>query len=177
MQIAPPTERLYFREILPTDDESFFEMDSDPEVHTYLWDKCITDIERSRKVIEWVRYQYEARGMGRVAVILKETDEFIGWAGLKLEMGLINGREGGFYDIGYRLMQKHWGKGYASEANKAWIDFGFNVLNLEKINAFAYTTNGASRRILEKSGMKHIENFVFEGIAAAWYEIENPSKR
>lgn len=176
MQIAPPTERLYFREILPTDDQKFFEMDSDPEVHTYLWDKYITDIEASRKVIAWVRHQYEARGIGRVAVILKETDEFIGWAGLKLEKDNINGREGGFYDIGYRLMKKHWGKGYASEANKAWIDFGFKVLNLEKINAFAYTTNGASRRVLEKSGMKHIENFVFEGIEAAWYEIENPNR-
>jgi [ribosomal protein S5]-alanine N-acetyltransferase len=176
MKVAPPTERLYFRELLPEDDINMFNLDSDPEVHTYLWDKTVTDIEQSRKVIEWVRYQYETRGIGRVAVILKETNEFIGWAGLKLEMDHINGREGGFYDIGYRLMKKHWGKGYATEANRAWIDFGFNQMNLDIINAFAFTTNGASRRVLEKSGMRHMENFLFEGIEAAWYEINNPRR-
>ena len=175
MQIAPPTDRLCFRELLPSDDVFMFEMDSDPEVHTYLWDKYIIDIAESRKVIEWVRYQYETRGIGRVAVILKETGEFIGWAGLKLEKDNINGNENGFYDIGYRLMKKHWGRGYATEANRAWIDFGFEVLKLDKINAFAFTTNKASRRVLEKSGMKHIENFVFEGVEAAWYEIKNPA--
>jgi ribosomal-protein-alanine N-acetyltransferase len=175
MKIALPTKRLYFRELLPEDDQNMFTLDSDLEVHTYLWDETVTDIEQCRKTIEYVRSQYGTRGIGRVAVLLKDTDEFIGWAGLKLELDHINGRENGFYDIGYRLMKKHWGKGYASEANKAWIDFGFNHMNLKEINAFAFTTNGASRRVLEKTGMKHVEDFKFEGIEAAWYEIKNPA--
>lgn len=98
MKLALPTERLYFRELMPEDDVNMFTLDSDPEVHTYLWDKTVTDIEQCRKTIEYVRSQYETRGIGRVAVIIKDTDEFIGWAGLKLELTHVNGRENGFYD-------------------------------------------------------------------------------
>lgn len=173
MFIAPATQRLYFRELLPADDKFMFELDSDSEVHTYLWDETVNAIGESRKVIERVREQYSVNGIGRVAVILKDTDEFIGWAGLKLERTHVNGHDE-FYDIGYRLMKKYWGKGYASEANMAYIDFGFNALKLEKICAYAYTSNGASRRILEKSGMKHVNDFMHEGIEAAWYEMKNP---
>jgi len=173
MNPAPPTNRLYFRELLPSDDENMFALDSDPDVHTYLWDPAVTDIEDCRKTIERVRKQYLDTGIGRVAVVLKENNEFIGWAGLKKESN-INGKHT-FYDIGYRLLQKHWGNGYATEATLAYIDYGFHVLKLEKINAFAYTTNGASRRVLEKCGLRYIENFVFDGIEAAWYEIKNPA--
>jgi ribosomal-protein-alanine N-acetyltransferase len=58
MKIALPTKRLYFRELLPEDDQNMFTLDSDPEVHTYLWDETVTDIEQCRKTIEYVRSQY-----------------------------------------------------------------------------------------------------------------------
>jgi ribosomal-protein-alanine N-acetyltransferase len=174
------SERLMYRELLPSDDQGMFELDSNPEVHRYLGNKPVTSIEEVRKVIAMVREQYRSNGIGRMAAILKETGEFIGWVGLKLEHD-VNGHDT-FYDIGYRLIQKHWGKGYATESAKAFIDYGFNVLNVDKINAYADADNIASRIALEKAGLRYVNTFKSEYLMdrgnekAVWYEIVNPNK-
>lgn len=167
------TERLYFRELEPTDDAGMFELDSNPEVHTYLGKNPVKTIEESRAAISSIMEQYRTNGIGRWAVLLKETGEFIGWAGLKLERN-VNGHES-HYDLGYRFIQKHWGKGYASEAAAAFVDYGFNVMKLEKINATADPSNAASRKVLERAGLKFIETFDHEGEEEVWYEMVNPN--
>lgn len=173
MRTSLETERLLLRELLPTDDIGMFELDSNPQVHIYLGNKPVTSIEQVREAIANIRQQYLENGIGRWAVILKETNEFIGWSGLKLEKN-VNGYET-FYDLGYRFIQKHWGKGYAYETAKAFVDFGFNDMKLEKINAYADFDNLASRRVLEKVGMHFVNAFDDEGTQEAWYEIKNPN--
>lgn len=173
MRTSIETERLLLREILPTDEVGMFELDSNPEVHIYLGNNPVTSIEQTREAIANIRQQYLENGIGRWAVILKETNEFIGWSGLKLEKN-VNGYET-FYDLGYRFIQKHWGKGYAYETAKAFVDFGFNDMKLEKINAYADFDNLASRRVLEKTGMHFVNMFEYEGTQEAWYEIKNPN--
>lgn len=173
MDIVFETERLFFRELLPSDDLNIFELDSNPEVHRFLGNKPITTIEQSRDYIVNVRGQYERNGIGRQAAILKDTGEFIGWAGLKLEHN-VNGHDQ-FYDIGYRFIQKYWHHGYASEAARFFADYGFNVLKLPKINASAIAAHTASRRVLEKTGLHYVENFDYDGEEAVWYEMVNPN--
>ena len=173
MRTSIETERLLLRELLPTDDVGMFELDSNPQVHIYLGNNPVTSIEQVREAIASIRQQYLENGIGRWAVVLKETGEFIGWSGLKLEKN-VNGYET-FYDLGYRFIQKHWGKGYAYETAKAFVDFGFNDMKLEKINAYADFDNLASRRVLEKAGMQFINFFEEDGIEEAWYEIKNPN--
>lgn len=167
------TERLYFRELLPTDNEGMFELDSNPEVHTYLGNNPVKTMEEIHTAIAFIREQYITNGIGRWAALLKETGEFIGWAGLKLERNT-NGHET-HYDLGYRFIQKHWGKGYASEAAIAFVDYGFNIMKLEKINATVDMSNAASRKVLEKAGLKFIETFDHEGDEEGWYEMVNPN--
>ena len=173
MRTSLETERLLLRELLPTDDVGMFELDSNPQVHIYLGNKPVTSIEQVREAIANIRQQYLENGIGRWAVILKETNEFIGWSGLKLEKN-VNGYQT-FYDLGYRFIQKHWGQGYAYETAKAFVDFGFNDMKLEKINAYADFDNLASRRVLEKVGMHFVNAFDDEGTQEAWYEIKNPN--
>lgn len=168
------SQRLYYRELEASDADGMFALDSDPEVHRYLYDAVIHDVEQSKEVIEYVRQQYKDVGLGRMAVILKETNEFIGWAGLKLESN-VNGYDK-FYDIGYRLMPQHWGKGYATEATHFFLDYAFTTLKAEKVNAYAFQDNGASVRVLEKCGLQRIENFMQDGIETIWFEINNPQK-
>lgn len=167
------TQRLLFRELAPSDAEGIYELDSNPEVHLYLGNNPVTSFEQCHDAIAHIRNQYEKNGIGRWAVILKESGEFIGWAGLKLESN-VNGHEQ-FYDLGYRFIQKHWGKGYASEAAQAWVDYGFKVMKLEKINAFIDIDNIASRKAIEKAGLKFIETFMENGVEEAWYELKNPN--
>ncbi|QEE51433.1 GNAT family N-acetyltransferase [Flavobacterium alkalisoli] len=167
------SERLLFRELLPSDAEAMFEMDSDPEVHLYLGNNPVKSIDEVSDVIENIQWQYETFGLARMAVILKETNEFIGWAGLKRERNLKE--RGIFYDLGYRFLKRHWGKGYATESAKAFVDYGFTVLNLEKINAYADAANVASCKALEKAGLKNMESFELDGVEEIWYEILNPN--
>ncbi len=174
MKTSIETERLLLRELLPTDDAGMFELDSNPEVHIYLGNNPVKSIEESREAIANIRQQYLENGIGRWAVILKETGEFIGWSGLKLEKN-VNGHET-FYDLGYRFIQKHWGKGYAFETAKAFVDFGFNEMNLPVINAYADFDNLGSRKVLEKVGMQFVNSFEYDGVEEVWYEIKNPNK-
>jgi len=173
MQTILETERLLFREIQPSDAGAMFEMDSDPAVHLYLGNNPVKHIDEIYPLIENLQWQYKEFGIARMAVILKETNEFLGWAGLKRERNLPN--RGIFIDLGYRFLKKHWGKGYGSEAAKALVDYGFNELKLERINAYADTGNEASRKILEKAGLRFIEIFMEDGVEEAWYEMRNPN--
>lgn len=167
------TSRLYFRELQPSDDKVMFALDANPNVHRYLGNKPVTTIDESRAMIDNIRQQYLDNGIGRMAAILKETNEFVGWVGLKLQAN-VNGRDQ-FYDIGYRLLEKHWGKGYATEANYFFRDYAFNHLSIKVLNATALTANKASCHILQKTGLIFTETFDYNGEECRWFEMLNPN--
>ena len=83
MKIITETERLIIREIVPTDIDSMFALHSDPEVHRYLGNSTITSKEKLMEAIDSIQQQYIDFGVGRWAMIDKNTNEFIGWTGLE----------------------------------------------------------------------------------------------
>jgi [ribosomal protein S5]-alanine N-acetyltransferase len=174
MNLTLETPRLLLRPFELSDAQAMFEMDSTPVVHKYLWQKPSIDIEETIKTIEYVQKQYKENNIGRFATILKETGEFIGWTGIKFvteepENGNIN-----FYDYGYRLNEKYWGKGYATEASVAWLDYAFNQMKINEMNAYTHAQNGASNHILEKVGFHFIEDYPDkEGVTWKWWKIVN----
>lgn len=172
MNIIIETERLLLREILPSDDKGMFRLDSNPNVHKFLGNNPVNSIEESRKYITNIRNQYLENGIGRYAVILKETNDFIGWCGIKYiiepENGYIN-----FYELGYRFIEEYWGKGYGYESAKAWLEYGFKTMKIQTMYASANTKNSGSRKILEKIGMQQKNEFNWNGIPCIWYELEN----
>ncbi len=163
------SDRLYYRRFTPADDVLMYALDSNPEVHRYLGNNPVTDICQVQVYINSLLDQYERNGIGRMAAFTKDTDEFIGWGGLKLEHN-VNGREQ-FYDIGYRLLPQFWGKGYATESATFFIDYGFTTLNIPVINATALRANIASCKGLIKSGLTEIETFDYNGDEAVWFEV------
>ncbi len=166
MKIFAETERLILREIVPADESAMFELDSDPEVHRYLGNKTVKGIDESRAMIQSIRQQYVDNGIGRWAVIEKATGEFAGRTGLKLIKEPTNGHVD-FHDVGYRLLKRHWGKGYATESAKASLQYGFVEMGLSEIYGIVNIENKASRNALEKCGLKFIETFVWKG----WNEL------
>ena len=174
MNLLLETERLILREMLPSDAVALFEMDCNPNVHKYLWNKPLTSIDEVDQYIEKVRNQYLENKIGRFVVVLKETNELIGWAGLKYNTEIVNNKVD-FYDIGYRLNEKFWGKGYASEASFAWLDYGFNVMKIKIMEAAAHTENIASNRILQKIGLEMTEQYLEDSVSWNWYELKNPN--
>jgi len=172
MKIKIETKRLILRPITEADAEDFFELDSNPEVHTFLGNNPIKTLKESKAMIANILQQYKTNGIGRLALIDKESNSFIGWSGLKYEVNLR--KEFNYYDLGYRLKQKFWGKGYATESALASLDYGFKDLKLKEICSAANTKHIASNTILKNIGMELSGTFEYDSSPHNWYTIKNP---
>lgn len=173
MKIFVETERLILRELLPTDIEGMFELDSNPIVHKYLGNRPVKTKQETEVIIQSIIDQYKDRGIGRWAAIEKSSGDFIGWSGLKLNTGekeSLNGKHD-FYDVGYRFIPRYWGKGYATESAMVALDYGFKVKRYETIAGIALIDNIGSNKVLKKIGLHYIEDFDCEGTRASWYEL------
>lgn len=160
------TERFYLREMTPEDAENAYLLNLNWENIKYTGDKPFTSIEEAKRFLENYDH-YRTYGFGRWAIINKESHEFIGWCGLKYTPDLDE------YDIGFRLFEKHWNKGIASETAKACIDFGFSELGLTRIIGRAMAQNKGSIRVLEKIGLEFLDEYNFDGDDGVIYEIKN----
>lgn len=165
------TERLILRELRQSDVDSLFELDSNPQVHRYLGNKPILKIEQVEEIITNIRKQYVDYGVVRWATIEKSSGKFIGWSGLKYITDSWNNKRN-FHDVGYRFIPKYWGKGYATESTKAALEYAFNTLELNEVFGTCHEKNIASRRVLEKCGLKYIEKFIYiNEITCDWLKI------
>jgi RimJ/RimL family protein N-acetyltransferase len=109
-----------------------------------------TEEETQRHVQETVaRQRTGEETFNSFAVILKENDQLIGSVALRVSNP---DHRGGF--IGYAFNRSYWGQGYATEAARALLAFGFERLNLHRIFATCDPRNVASSRVLEKIGMR-----------------------
>jgi RimJ/RimL family protein N-acetyltransferase len=172
MQFLIETERLILREFRTSDYTAMFELDSNPEVHKYLGNNPVTDIQQVQKYITSIQQQYLDNGIGRWITIEKSSNEIIGWSGLKFITEYENNHIN-FHDVGYRFMPQYWGKGYATEATLTALHYGFEHLNVKKIIGTVHTENKASRRVLEKCGLQFVEKFMWNNIPCDWLEITN----
>jgi len=166
------TERLIIRPIQMDDAAYFFAMDSQPEVHTFLNNKPVQSIEEMKKAIAHIQQQYEKYGIGRLGVIEKSSNQWIGWTGFKYIDELENGRIG-FLDLGYRFRTESWGKGYATEAALACMQYYSEQLTHFEVHAITHTGNLGSRHVLEKVGFQVTEEFHFDlwNIPCYWYDL------
>lgn len=170
MKIHIETDRLLMRDFIDEDVQSMFEMDSDPEVHTFLGNKPITNLEEAKTTIDYIKSQYIENGIGRWAVVEKRSGEFIGWSGFKLISDIVNERTG-YYDLGYRFLKKNWGKGYASETAMALLNHGFMELGFTEIVGIADIAHTASNVILKKVGLIKRNEFVYDGTPHNFYSL------
>lgn len=168
MNIIIETERLLLRTFTANDAALIYELNFDPDVIRYTGDP-IKNIEQARDVLEkTILPQYALYNHGRWAVHLKISKEFIGWCGLKARP------ERNEIDLGYRFMKKAWGKGYATEAAFASLQYGFTKLKLERIVGRAMPANLASIRVLEKCGMHYLCDEIVDNHPAKTFELYNP---
>jgi RimJ/RimL family protein N-acetyltransferase len=145
-------------------------MDSDPEVHKYLGNQPVQNMAHIEHAFQAIQQQYAKNRIGRWATIEKSTGNFIGWSGLKFITEEWDNHIN-FYDVGYRLNKKYWGKGYATESAKAALEYGFNTMQLEEIIGTANVENKASRKALEKCGLQFVAQFMWKDIKCDWLKI------
>jgi ribosomal-protein-alanine N-acetyltransferase len=113
--------------------------------------------EETLAMIERIKQLMSDRGFGLWATEIKQTKEFIGFVGLSIPR--FQNEFTPCVEIGWRLTQQHWGKGYATEAAGACLEYGFNNLNLNEIVSFTSVLNTKSINVMKKIGMSFVKNF------------------
>jgi RimJ/RimL family protein N-acetyltransferase len=141
------TSRLILKPATIEDADNLFQLNSDPEVMRYTGDKKFHSTLEAQKIInENLIPQFNHYKMGRFMIFLKDGT-FIGWCGLKYFL------ETDEVDLGYRLKRSYWGQGFATEASKACLEYGFKVLRINRIIAKAMPENIGSIKVMQKLGM------------------------
>ncbi len=142
------TDRLLIRRWRESDLAPWAAMNADPEVRQHLGEPLSR--ERSDESVARFEADFDRRGYGWWAVEVRETGEFIGFAGLDEvdEEVPFTGVE-----IGWRLARSAWGHGYATEAARAVLAFGFDTLRLPEILAVTTASNLRSQAVMTRLGM------------------------
>ena len=161
----PETARLTFRKYTLDDLPALVEQRSDPEVNKYLGGMARQNPEWLSDRLKFYIACYDSPGFGMCAAIWRETGEMIGSAGLQ-PLG-----ETGEVEVGYSFIRRFWNRGLATEAARAWLEHGFTVYGLDRIVAVTDVDNAASRRVLEKLGMKYEKTEVHYDTDCAFYGI------
>jgi len=145
-------ERVLLRPVRHSDLKIIHKLNKNPIVARYNTLDIPSSIDVTRDLINHLIFEWKRDEISKYTFVIvnSENDEVIGMHGLFL--GDPKYRSG---EIWYKLFPIYWGKGYATESARLVIDFGFNELNLHRIEAGCATENKASRRVLEKLGMTH----------------------
>lgn len=112
------------------------------------------------------RISASKNNLGYWVTELKETGEIIGWSALKPLDNTVD------IEIGYRFLEEYWGKGYATEASRRLLHYGFHELRLPRIVAVALEDNQASTRVMEKIGLQYDRKDIYYNVECVVYKLE-----
>jgi RimJ/RimL family protein N-acetyltransferase len=142
------TSRLQLRPLMADDARFLHAIWSDPEVTKFIPIILFKTKEELDEFVPLTLQRWEERGFGMFAVTAKHDDTLLGYCGLQF----LNGSEE--VEIYYGFSKDCWDNGFATEAAKAVLRFGFEEAKLDKISAVTQPENSASQNVLEKIGMK-----------------------
>lgn len=168
MHLYFKTERLIVRQYTLNDIDEFFGIMSDIRVHTYTKDKNNPwDKQRTEEYVKFmINKDFKTLDCFHGAVIEKNTNQLIGLCGL-------NPYKENEPEIEFKIGVPYWGKGYATELGKQIIKSSFAAADIKGIYGMAQPENTASRKVLEKIGMKYLGNREFRGHEDSFYYIAN----
>jgi len=157
MRVFLETERLLLRRFTADDVDDLVQLDSDPEVMHYITGGRPTSREEMETEVlpAFLGYYERYPGFGFWAAVERSTGDVLGWFHLRPE----DPERAAEVELGYRLRRSAWGKGYATEGSRALIAKGFAELGVERVHATTMVVNVASRRVMEKAGLRFVRTF------------------
>jgi RimJ/RimL family protein N-acetyltransferase len=157
VEIFLETERLVLRQFANDDIDELVELDSDPEVMRFInggrstpRDEIVNDV-----LPAFLGYYERHAGYGFWAAVERSTGRFIGWFHFRPAEGAPPDE----VELGYRLRRSAWHKGYATEGSRALIARGFTEFGVQRVVASTMVVNVASRRVMEKAGLRFVRIF------------------
>jgi RimJ/RimL family protein N-acetyltransferase len=157
MQIFLETDRLVLRRFTESDVDNLVDLDGDPEVMRFVngGKPRSRDVIRNETLPRFLHAYERFEGFGVWAAIERWTGEFVGW----FEFYPREDTGPDEVELGYRLCRSAWGKGYAAEGSRALIRKGFTELGVRRVVAETMAVNAASRRVMEKAGLRYVRTF------------------
>jgi RimJ/RimL family protein N-acetyltransferase len=157
MRVFLETERLLLRRFTESDAANVHDLHGDPEVMRFINGGKPTprDVIRNETLPRFLRAYERFEGFGVWATIERSTGKSVGW------FEFYPRKDAGPEEIelGYRLRRSAWGKGYATEGSRALIRKGFTEHGMQRVVAETMAVNAASRRVMEKAGLKYVRTF------------------
>ncbi|MEG4027401.1 MULTISPECIES: GNAT family N-acetyltransferase [unclassified Microcoleus] len=157
------TARLYLRQFTPDDLEELYRIYSDAEIMKYL--RGVKTREETESAIHNMVQRWAENNFGMWALVHKIDRKMIGRCGLAF---LDQTPE---VELGYALDKVYWNQGLVTEASFASLNYGFQILKLERIVAIARPENIASQRVIQKVGMKYEKNARYYETDVLYYSI------
>lgn len=162
------SKRLWTRKLTTDDIDLWAKFFEDKEAVEFLPNLGFTSTkDRAKHWIEKQLGRYSSNSYGLHALINKETNEFIGQCGL---LGQIVDEEQKV-EVGYHIFKKHWGQGYAPEAAKLFIDFGFNNNQATSIISIIDINNIRSQKVALKNGLTKLRQTKWSDLDVFIYQI------
>ena len=167
------SKRLGFRMLEDHDLHDLMRLDMNPEVRAFFPGGVSTPKQLREKIIG-SRSSFLQKGFGEFSLTDLKTNEFLGRAGFaELKNGEI--------EVGYLLLKEHWGKGIATEALSALLDWAWKSLSVPRILAYAPINHHASISVMKKAGMRYLKTEPGHGVECIFYEYpliprETPAK-
>ena len=162
------TENLCLRPFTLNDAPILHQILSGQDVLRYFPNPQAPSLAGAEKMINWILNHWQKRGYGLWAVELKETDALLGRCGLSYIADTAE------VEVDFILDRVYWGKGFATEAGQASMQFGFAEMGLSTIIGIVHPENLASQRVLSKIGLHFVEATEYFGMACYKFVGERP---
>jgi RimJ/RimL family protein N-acetyltransferase len=161
------TPHLDLRPWTPEDANAWFELLQEEEILYYFPNQAPPPREKADRYIAHHLEQWEKHGYGHWAVVTRQDGQVVGWNGLEYLPDLEE------TEVAYLLSKRVWGRGYATEAARAAIQFGFEVGGLNSIIGLVHPENIASIRVLEKCGLIFTDRINLWNLELCRYRIQH----
>ena len=157
------SKRLGFRMLEDQDLQNLMRLDMNPDVRAFFPEGVSTPEQLREKIVR-SRTSFLQKGFGEFSVTDLKTNEFLGRAGFaELKNGEV--------EVGYLLLKEHWGKGIATEALCALLDWAGKALSVPRIVAYAPNNHQASIGVMKKAGMRYLKTEPSHGVECTFYEF------
>ena len=165
MNIKIETEHLSLRLLTENDLDNLEQLNTDPDVRAFFPDGIQNRAQTEKRMLELIN-NYKEHNLPGFIISEKESNAFLGRCGFSL-------LENNEVEVGYLLHKNYWGKGYATEALNALLNWAKKNISHQYIIAFAPTQHVASQRVMEKCGMALYKTDIAHGVECKFYKIKN----
>lgn len=162
------TERLMVRKFSPTDASALVSILGDSDVMAHTMRDPLTFEEIKQLLEKHIIPSYAQRGWGRFAVVKKDDNILIGYAGFSVQK--LDVQE--YVDLGYGFAKQYWHKGYATEVARALVHYSKDVLHLPAIIALVKKENARSIQVAKKAGFTFCKECDYHGALVSMYCLE-----